>query len=318
MSRTINASFVNQDKLGDVSVLLIGMGIATGIRALAHWGSEAAASKLAIRIKSRLRMQLMEHLLAIGPAYGRGERGEQDVRTGELANSLTDGVEALDAYFSQYLPQIALAALIPLGVLIFVFPLDPLSGFILLCTAPLIPIFMILIGGTAEAMNKRQWLSLSRMSAYILDVLQGLTTLKLLGRSKAQIQTINEVSERLRGTTMDVLRVTFLSALTLELVTTISTAVVAVQVGLRLLYGYLDFEEAFFVLLLAPEFYLPLRMLGTRFHAGLSGTEAARRIFEILDIEREGKRYFEGDRERSYTDARDHQIRMDGDIHLKM
>jgi thiol reductant ABC exporter CydD subunit len=142
---------------------------------------------------------------------------------------------------------------------------------------------MILIGSLADALTRRQWASLSRMSAHFLDVLQGLTTLKLFGRSREQIGIIAQVSDLFRRATMSVLRVAFLSALTLELVATISTAVVAVQVGLRLLYGWLSFEQALFVLILAPEFYLPLRLLGTRFHAGVSGVTAARRMFEVLE-----------------------------------
>jgi thiol reductant ABC exporter CydD subunit len=173
--------------------------------------------------------------------------------------------------------------LIPLAILAFVFPLDFTSGLVLLLTAPLIPLFMILIGSLAQELTQRQWVSLSRMSAHFLDVLQGLTTLKLLGRSREQAAMIALISNRFRQTTMGVLRVAFLSALVLELVATLSTAVVAVEIGLRLLYGYLAFEQAFFVLLLAPEFYLPLRLLGTRFHAGTAGVTAARRIFEILD-----------------------------------
>jgi ATP-binding cassette subfamily C protein CydD len=215
--------------------------------------------------------------MALGPAYTRGER------SGELVNTAVEGIEALDAYFGQYLPQLALVTLIPLTVLAFVFPLDPISGLVLLLTAPLIPIFMSLIGSLADALTRRQWTSLSRMSAHFLDVLQGLTTLKLFGRSREQIQTIAEISDRFRQATLGVLRVAFLSALVLEMVGTISTAIVAVGIGLRLLYARLSFEEAFFVLLLAPEFYLPLRTLGARFHAGMSGVTAAQRIFEVLE-----------------------------------
>jgi thiol reductant ABC exporter CydD subunit len=229
------------------------------------------------QVKRDLRERLSAHLMMLGPAYAQTER------SGELTNTLTEGVEALDAYFSQYLPQLALAVLIPLAILAFVFPLDFTSGLVLLLTAPLIPLFMILIGSLAQELTQRQWLSLSRMSAHFLDVLQGLTTLKLLGRSREQAAVIALISDRFRQTTMGVLRVAFLSALVLELVATLSTAVVAVEIGLRLLYGYLAFEQAFFVLLLAPEFYLPLRLLGTRFHAGTAGVTAARRIFEILD-----------------------------------
>jgi ATP-binding cassette subfamily C protein CydCD len=202
-----------------------------------------------------------------------------------LVNVVNEGVETLDAYFSQYLPQLALAVLVPLTILAVILPVDTLSGLVLLFTAPLIPLFMVLIGDLANTLTRRQWSTLSRMSAHFLDVLQGLTTLKIFGRSRAQIRVIAQIGERYRSTTMDVLRVTFLSALVLEWVATLSTAVVAVEIGLRLLYGRLTFEHAFFVLLLTPEFYLPLRLLGTRFHAGMAGVAAADRIFEILAIQ---------------------------------
>ncbi len=236
------------------------------------WGSELAANRVAQRVKNRLRGRLLQHVLALGPAYTSGEQ------TGELTSALVERVDALEAYFSQYLPGLVLAGLVPLTILVVVFPVDLLSGVVFLLTAPLIPLFMVLIGNLAQSLTQRQWQTLSRLSAYFLDVLQGLTTLKMLGRSQAQVEKIARLSDQFRQKTMDVLRVTFLSALVLEMVATLSTAVVAVEIGLRLLYGKLSFEQAFFVLLLAPEFYLPLRTLGARFHSGMSGVEAARRI----------------------------------------
>ncbi|OGO32316.1 MAG: thiol reductant ABC exporter subunit CydD, partial [Chloroflexi bacterium RBG_16_54_11] len=254
------------------------------LRAGVTFGAEWSAGAAARRIKQVLRQRLYSHIVALGPAHLRDEAGEPEVQTGELTNLATEGIEALDAYFSQYLPQIFLAALVPTAILIFVFPTDLLTGVILLITAPLLPLFMYLISSLAQSLTRKQWRGLSRMSAYFLDVLQGLTTLKTLGRSKEQIEVIKKVSENYRQSTMGVLKVTFLSALVLELVATLSTAVVAVEIGIRLLYGKMAFEQAFFVLLLAPEFYLPLRTLGSRFHAGMAGAEAARRIFEILDL----------------------------------
>ncbi len=277
LSQTVDRVFLKGFTLEQVSPLLLALFLIIASRAAASWGSEVAGYLAAARVKAELRERLLARLLVLGPVYARGER------TGELANTLTEGVEALDAYFSQYLPQLALAALIPLTVLALVFPLDVISGLIFLFTAPLIPLFLILIGSIADALTKKQWQSLSHMSAHFLDVLQGLTTLKMLGRSREQIQTIVQVTDRFRQTTLEVLRVAFLSALVLEMVATISTAVVAVTIGLRLLYGRLAFEQAFFVLLLAPEFYLPLRTLGLRFHAGIAGAAAAQRIFAILD-----------------------------------
>lgn len=204
---------------------------------------------------------------------------------GELSNTLLEGVEALDAYFRQFLPQLAAAVVVPVTFLLIVLPIDPTSGVILLLTAPLIPLFMILIGDAAERQTRRQWRTLSRMSAFFLESIQGLRTLKLLGRSATRAQEIDAISDRHRHRTMRVLRTTFLSALALEWVATLSVAVVAVQIGLRLLYGRMDFQQALIILFIAPEFYLPLRLLGGRFHAAMEGTAAGERIFGVLERE---------------------------------
>ena len=277
LSRSINGVFLGGLGLADLSGLLKLMLAVICLRALTTWGSERFASSLALRIKSDLRTRLVHHLAALNPAY------TQNQKTGELTATAMEGVEALEAYFSQYLPQVALATFIPLSILLLIFPLDPLTGVVFLLTAPLIPLFMWLIGKAAESMTQRQWRTLSQLSAYLLDVIQGLTTLKLLGQSLNQSERIHKASDRYRDVTLRVLRIAFLSALTLELLSTLSTAVVAVEIGLRLLYARMDFQQALFILVLAPEFYLPLRLLGLRFHSGMSGTSAARRIFEILD-----------------------------------
>ncbi len=277
LSRVVSEVFLNSRQLADVTGSLYLLVLIVFLRAFLAWGSEGCATAVAIHVKTDLRKRLFDKLLRLGPAFTQRER------TGELVNAALRGVEGLDTYFSQYLPQLFIAALVPLSILVVVLPRDPLSGIVLLVTAPLIPIFMVLIGKTGEALTKRQWDTLSRLSAHFLDSLQGLTTLKELGRSRDHASTIEAAGNLFRDRTMSVLRVTFLSALVLELVSTISTAVVAVEVGLRLLYGQMVFQQAFFLLLLAPEFYLPLRMLGLRFHSGMSGVTAARRIFEILD-----------------------------------
>jgi len=277
LSTIIDRVFLKSATLADVTPALLVLLIIIVIRALLAWGGEVSAFQVAARVKTALRQRLFDKLMQLGPTYVRGER------TGELTNTVIDGIEALDAYFSQYLPQLVLAALVPLTILAFVFPIDVLSGFVLLLTAPFIPLLMVLIGQAADALTRRQYKALSFMSAHFLDVLQGLTTLKILGRSRKQIETIAQVSERFRDTTMGVLRVAFLSAFALEMIATISTAIIAVEIGLRLLAGNLQFEQAFFILVLAPDFYAPLRLLGTRFHAGLSGVAAATRIFEILE-----------------------------------
>jgi ATP-binding cassette subfamily C protein CydD len=276
LSQIVNDVFLEGSMLEEVRFRMLLILVLQLIRAALNWGSESMAADAAGKIKHALRVRTAAHLLALGPAYTRQER------TGELSHTLTDGIEALDAYIRQYLPQIAKSAFIPILILFFVFPIDSLSGLIFLITAPLIPIFMVLIGDSAERLTRRQWVKLSRMSAQFLDVLQNLTILKTLGRSSEQGEAIDQASDQFRILTMQVLRVTFLSALVLEWLATISTAVIAVETGLRLLNGNMVFVDAFFILLLAPEFYQPLRNLALRFHAGMSGAVTAGRIFEIL------------------------------------
>ncbi len=276
LAEIIDRVFLGREGL--VWSVLVGLLLVMCGRGLLVWIGELVGNWMASRAKSALRQRLFAHLLRLGPAYMQGER------SGELVNTVTDGVEALDAYFSQVLPQICATIIIPALVLLFVFMTDALSGVVLLVTLPLLPIFMILIGKQANAATRRRWHLLSRLSAHFLDVLQGSSTLKLFGRNRAQLETIRRVSERYGATTMEVLRIAFLSALVMEIGATISTAIVAVEIGLRLLYGQIPFVSAFFVLLLAPEYYQPLRALGPQFHASMESAAGTKRIFDILEI----------------------------------
>ena len=276
-SRVVAEVFLEGATLSSVwNFLMIILGIMV-LRAGVQWVSETSAHEAAFRIKINLRKRLMSHIVSLGPVKARGERA------GELITTVVDGIESLEDYFSKYLPQLLLSAVIPLLIIAFVFPQDWKSGLILLLTGPLIPVFMILIGKLAEKKSLQQFQSLSWMSAHFLDILRGLTTLKVFGRAKDQTRVIGRVSDSFRKTTLSVLRIAFLSALVLEFLATMSTALVAVTIGLRLVYGTLSFSTGLFLLLLAPEFYTPLRTLGLNFHAGLSGMNAATRIFEILD-----------------------------------
>ncbi len=277
LSRIISGAFLKHATLHMLLSALIAFLVFAALRAVFIWAQSFFAGHVAAKIKQSLRNRLAGKILEIGPV------GMTSERSGEMSNTLLAGVDALDAYFSQYIPQLFLSTLIPLLILFFVFPNDILTGFVFLLTAPVIPAFMILIGNITQALTKKQWKTLSRLSAHFLDVLQGLTTLKVFGRSRDQVDTIYKISHDFRQRTMNVLRVAFLSALVLELVATLSTAIVAVEIGLRLLYAKMSFQDALFVLILAPEFYLPLRLLGTRFHAGMEGVAAAQRIFEILE-----------------------------------
>jgi ATP-binding cassette subfamily C protein CydD len=277
LSRIIAAVFLASQGLEGVSADLVRLLAVILLRAACAFGGEVAARYAAIRVKQGVRDALVGALLALSPARPGQER------TGELVNTATEGIEALDAYFSQYLPQLALAALLPILLLIAVFPLDQLTAAILLVTAPLIPGFMYLIGTLAESTTRRQWQVLSRLSAHFLDSLQGLAALKQLGRGRDQVRAVDRVSQQYRLATLGVLRVSFLSAFALELIATLSTAIIAVEISLRLLGGGIAFQQALFLLVLAPDFYLPLRTLGARFHAGAAGIQAARRITALLE-----------------------------------
>jgi len=257
-------------------------------RALLAWLAERAAFRGAVRVKVALRDRVFRHIQALGPAYLSGER------SGALVEALVKGVEDLEPYYARFLPAMTLTVLIPLAILVVVLPMDWLSGLVLLVTAPLIPFFMILIGKGAEALNQRQWRQLARMSGRFLDVIQGLTTLKTFNASRREAETIARVSEDYRRSTMQVLRVAFLSSAVLEFIASLSIAVVAVFIGFRLYQLDLPVPDAlgvpqigfftgFFVLLLAPEFFLPLRNLGTQYHGRMEAVAAAERLMEILE-----------------------------------
>lgn len=277
LSMVINAVFLERQPLTRVSWFLAILLVVIALRGLFLLGGDMAAGRVARQIRTRLRERVVSHLFALGPTAMKEER------SGEILNTVIEGTEALDAFFSQYAPQVFLTVLVPLAILLAVFPVDLLSGVILLVTAPILPFFMALIGSVTQEFTQKRWNMLGLMSAHFLDVLQGITTLKVLGRSKVQQETIRAISDRYRQATMKVLRVAFLSSLVLEMGATICMALIAVEIGLRLLYGQIAFQPAFFVLLLAPEFYLPLRTLGTRHHAGMTGSAAAQRIFALLD-----------------------------------
>ena len=279
LSKVVSQVFLGGGGLGEVGGLLFLFLGAALARSALLWLRELVAQRGAIRAKSELRQRLFAHLLRLGPAYAGGEKA------GELATTTTEGVERLEPYFARYLPQVALSMLVPLLVVVFVFPRDVASGILLLVTAPVIPIMMVLVGSYAEEHIKRQWTALSRLGAYFLDALQGLPTLKAFGQEAAGKERSVAVSEEFRARTMKVLKFAFLSGLVLEFMTAASIALIAVTLGVRLVSGNMAFEDAFLVLLLTPEFYRPLRELGAHRHAGMEGKAAFERIAEILDTE---------------------------------
>ena len=246
-------------------------------RAAAAYGGELAALRAAAAVKSQLRRKLTAHVLRLGPAWLGGQR------TGEITTLSTKGLDALDPYFARFLPQLVLACLVPVAVLIRVGLADWISALVIAVTLPIIPVFGVLIGLQTRAQTERQWQLLARLGGHFLDVVEGLPTLKLFGRAQAQTAVIREVTDAHRHATMRTLRVAFLSALVLELSAAIATALVAVEVGLRLLAGHMQYQTALLVLLLTPEVYLPLRAVSLQFHASMEGVTAAGRACEILD-----------------------------------
>lgn len=277
LARIVAGVFLEGADLAGVRGLLLLLLVAAVARALLLWAREVVARRGAIRVKSELRSRLFAHVLRLGPAYAGG------ARAGELTTTATEGIEKLEPYFARYLPQMVLSACVPLLVVAYIFPRDWSSAVLLLVTAPVIPVMMVLVGGYAEEHMQRQWTALSRMGAHFLDSLQGLPTLKVFGRGAAEREKVAAVSEEFRRRTMKVLKFAFLSGLVLEFMTAVAIALIAVTLGVRLISGNLPFEEAFVVLLLAPEFYRPLRELGVHRHAGMEGKAAAARIVEILD-----------------------------------
>jgi ATP-binding cassette subfamily C protein CydD len=277
LSMVIDSAFIHKSSMERLLPLLGLFALFSALRMLFNWTAHTEANRGTITIREKLFSRLTGTVAMLGPVYTRS------VQSGRLSTTLLKGVEALDAYFSQYIPQIFFALFTPLLILCAIFPGDWVSGLILLLSAPLIPFFMIVIGKSASAMTERQWKTMSRMSGYFLDVLQGLPTLKLFAQSRTQRKTIEETGESFRQATMRVLKIAFLSSLTLELVGTLGTAIIAVSIGHRLMAGQLTFQHALFVLVLTPEYYLPLRQLGTKFHAGMEGVSASKEIFAIID-----------------------------------
>ena len=271
----INNFIFLENTLHDERYSIIYLGIAIIVRLLAHYIQESVANRLGSAVNATFRERALEHMFKLGVQHKE--------RHGDVIHMLTDGLEQVDAYVARYIPQILYAIMIPLIMGIAIVDTLPIIGIILIITVPLIPFFMILIGKQADRLNKEQWERMSFLSGHFLDVLQGITTLKLFGRAKDQIKVIGRLSEEFKDSTLRVLRVAFLSALVLELVSTISTALIAVYLGLTLLDGEISFFSAFFILLLAPEFYTPFRQLGAAFHTGMAGKTSILKYEEFMN-----------------------------------
>ena len=286
LARIIHGAVIDgtgREALWPFFVALVGIYL---VRSLFGWGREVSGFEASAKIRRQVRSTLMAHITRLGPAYVNGRN------TGALASTVMEQVEGLHGFFAHYLPQMALAIMIPAAILTFVFPVSWAAGGVLMVTAPLIPLFMVLVGMGTESVSQRNFQALSRMSAHFLDILQGLPTLKLFHKSHGEEKTIAEVSRDYRKRTMSVLRIAFLSSAVLEFFSAIAIAMVAVYLGMTYL-GYYHFgtwglpltlSGGFFILLLAPEFYLPLRELGTHYHARAEAVGAAREILKVLAV----------------------------------
>ncbi|MFO7764866.1 MAG: thiol reductant ABC exporter subunit CydD [Pelovirga sp.] len=284
LAHIIHAAFIEdtpRETLFPLFLLLAGV---IGMRGLLAWGREISGQKISTLIRRHIRAELLEHLHALGPLYAKNKQ------TAPLTNTLLERTEALHGYFAHYLPQKSLAMLIPITIGLSALWVSWVVGLIFLITAPLIPLFMVMIGRGAEKLNQKNFTLLSRMSAHFLDTLQGLATLKIFQRAADQAEEVEKSSEQYRKGTMTVLRVAFLSSAVLEFLTSVAIAMTAVFLGLSYLQ-FLDFglyqreltlQTGLFLLLLAPEFYQPLRDLGTHYHARAEALGAAQEINAIL------------------------------------
>ncbi|MEU6968159.1 thiol reductant ABC exporter subunit CydD [Kitasatospora aureofaciens] len=263
--------------LGELTTPLALLALTAVGRGLVGWLTELTAHRSVARVKSTLRRRLLDHATALGPSYLAGRR------TGELTALATRGIDALDDYFARYLPQLALAVVVPVIVLLRIVGADLTSAAVIAGTLPLIPLFMVLIGMATRSRMDRQWNTLARLSHHFLDVVAGLPTLKVFNRARSQAATIARITADYRRATLRTLRIAFISSFALELLSTLSVALVAVTIGFRLVDGSLDLETGLLILILAPEVYFPIRQVGALYHSSVEGLTAADEIFRVLE-----------------------------------
>jgi ATP-binding cassette, subfamily C, bacterial CydD len=276
LARVVARSFEGAS-LDDVSTDLVLLALVFAGRAVLAWGFEVAGRLAATGVLSQLRLELVERRLRHEPAALYGST------SGEIAAVAVQGVDALEAYFGRFVPQLVLAVAVPAAVIAWVVPIDLTSAALMLLTLPLVPVFMVLIGRYTERETHARWRALSLLSTHFLDVVRGLPTLRAFNRGHAQSAAIAKTSEQYRRTTMRTLRVAFLSGAVLELAATLGIALVAVTVGVRLADGGIGLQAALTVLILAPELYLPLRNLAAQYHASADGLAVAERLLELTD-----------------------------------
>lgn len=274
LSRSISDIFATH-RLDTLAVAVAGLVVVFTARAGLAWLNAWLAHRTAAAVKSQLRLDIMRARL--------GRPIDSSGSSASLITLVTQGLDALDGYFSKYLPQLLLAVTVPVIIGIAIGSADLISLLVIVITMPLIPVFMVLIGWTTQARTRKRWRVQTRLANHFADLVLGLPTLQVFGRAKAQAEGLKRTEAAHRSETMATLRISFLSALALELLATLSVAVVAVTVGLRVVDGSLDLATALFVLILAPEAYLPVRQVGVHYHDAADGMAAAQAAFAQIE-----------------------------------
>jgi ATP-binding cassette subfamily C protein CydCD len=285
LATVITRVFIDKATLPGLVTPIALLAAVTIARAAVGWAAQASAHRASAAAKTELRAGLLARVLALGPGWRTGASDTSRRDAAALTQLATTGLDGLDGYFTSYLPALIGAVAIPLAVLVTITVADPISGIIVACTLPLVPLFGALIGMATGRQAAQRWRALATLAHHFHDVVSGLPTLRVFGRAQVQRRRIEEVTGEYRRATMATLRLAFLSSLALELVATMSVAVVATEIGLRLAYGHLDLRTGLLVLICAPEAYLPLRALGTQFHATADGLAAADEVFTILETQ---------------------------------
>ncbi|KIL51278.1 ABC transporter ATP-binding protein [Jeotgalibacillus alimentarius] len=275
--KIVDEVFLNGSSFSSVLPLFGWLAVALIARAMLTFANGRSGAWMAAKVKKQIREQLLEK-------YARNPvQASLQGQSGRKVSVLMDAVDEVDSYFSKYIPQLILTAIIPLMIIITAFWFDWISGTVLLISAPFIPLFFIIIGIKTQKKSEEQLEQLSAFSGTFLDTLQGLTTLKLFGQAKKQRDTIEDSSLKFRDATLEVLKIAFISSLALEYISMLGVGLIALELGLRLIYfESVTFFTAFFVLVLAPEFYVAIRELGNAFHTGRGSIGAVKLIEEEL------------------------------------
>lgn len=264
----------------ELTVTLGSLALVVAARAALLWLRELLAARGAARVEAQLRLTMVAAVDTLGPDWLATRN------TAQLAVTAGRGLDALDAYFGRYLPQLVQTVIATPVLIAVMWWQDWISGLTVLLTLPLIPLFMVLIGLATRSVQQRQWQTLHQLAARFADTVQGLSTLKVFGRQHRAAASIEKVTDTYRSETMRVLRVSFLSGFALEFLSSIAVAIIAVSIGFRLIDGSLGLVVGLFVLLLAPEAYLPVRQVGIQFHAAAEGVAATDDVFAVLDAAR--------------------------------